>query len=156
MSENISKHEEFVKRYLDLPSCICYVDNKGYRDTVRKVFNFDSSKITTYDDQVKMDKIYKSDELDDETMDELSFDGSQMEKGMEILYELTKDEVLFQDLYMKAAGRMFSTDPRIGQAVLCSYDMFFRYHTTIWFFLLDGFTGVSSCQSYQQLCNQLK
>lgn len=151
MDDN-QNHSDFIKRYLDLPSCMFYTDNKGYRDTVRKVFHFDGTKITSYDDKIKMNK---TEELDEETLDELSFDGSQMEKGMEILYDLTKDEVLFQDIYLKAAGRMFSTDPRIGQAVLCSYDMFSNYHTTIWFYLLDGFTGVSSCQSYQQLCTQL-
>jgi len=141
--------EEFITHYKELPSCVYYEDNKTYRDTIRKIFRFDETKMASYVAGTKTE-IYA--EIDEESKDELTFDGNQMEKGMELLYEITKDEPIFVELYTLAAGCMFSTDPKIGQVVICSYDTLIHYHTIIWFFLHDGFSAVKSCPAYEKLC----
>jgi len=135
----MKKQEEFVAYYKSLPSWVYYEDNKTYRETIRKIFKFDESNYVSHE------------EIDEESKDELMFDGNQMEKGMEHLYAITKDQPLFYDLYILAAGCMFSTDPKIGQAVICSYDTLVHYHTIVWFFLHGGFSAVKSCPAYEKL-----
>lgn len=148
------KYKEFVDFYQSLPSWLYYSTNKEYRDTIRKVFRFNKTKKSTYAN-LEINHIYEN-EFDAETIDELSFDTEQMERGMQTLYEITKEQTLFQELYILAAGRMFSTDPKIGQAVLCSFDYFSDYHTIVWYYLLDGYSAAIKCPSYDKLHNSLK
>lgn len=150
----LPKHKEFIDFYKTLPSWLYYSTNKEYRDTIRKVFRFNETKKSHYAD-LKINHVYEN-EYDTETLDELSFDTEQMEKGMQALYEITENQALFQDLYLLAAGRMFSTDPKIGQAVLCSFDYFYEYHTIIWYYLSDGYSSAVKCPSYEKLCKNLK
>jgi hypothetical protein len=152
--DNLPKHKEFIDFYHSLPSWLYYSTNKEYRDTIRKVFRFHDEKKSTYAD-MKLSDVYETD-LDAETLDEVSFDTEQMEIGMQTLYEITEKQTLFQELYALAAGRMFSTDPKIGQAVLCSFDYFSEYHTVVWYYLLDGYSAAIKCPSYENLCNNLK
>jgi len=150
----LPKHKEFIDFYHSLPSWLYYSTNKEYRDTIRKVFRFNDTKKSTYAD-MKLNHVYETD-VDEETKDELSFDTAQMERGMQLLYEITCSQALFQELYLLAAGRMFSTDPTIGQAVLCSFDYFSDYHTVVWYYLLDGYSAAVKCPSYEKLQNNLK
>jgi|688.fasta_scaffold1173736_2 hypothetical protein len=140
--------EEFIAHYKELPSWVYYQDSKTYRETIRKIFRFDESKTASYIAGIKTE-VYA--EMDEESKDELTFDENQMEKGMDFLYEITKDQPLFFDLYTLAAGCMFSTDPKIGQVVICSYDTLLHYHTIVWFFLHGGFSAVKSCPAYEKL-----
>lgn len=137
----MKKREEFIAHYKSLPSWVYYDNNRTYRETIRKIFRFDESKMA---DLLQV-------EMDEESRDELMFDGDQMEQGMKLLYEITKDQPLFLDLYTSAAGCMFSTDPKIGQAVICSYDTLIHYHSIVWFFLHGGFSAVKSCPAYEKL-----
>jgi hypothetical protein len=71
-----------------------------------------------------------------------------MEKGMEEWFLKTK--FVFKDLYLSAAGRMFSTDLRIGQAVVCSYDTFHLYYSCIWA-LYHNKCNIESLSEYKTL-----
>lgn len=120
------------KRMKNLPQTIQYSDNKEYRQRFREIFDISESARTCYADiEVSVDL-----EEEDETKDELNYDTSMMEKGMEEWFLKTNPEsnLIFKDLYLSAAGRMFSTDLRIGQAVICSYDTFHLYYACIWAF----------------------
>ena len=69
---------------------------------------------------------------------------------MEEWFKKTMKNKEFQNLYLSAAGRMFSTDLRIGQAVICSYDTFHLYYTCIWHLYNDGIE-IAYLDEYKQL-----
>ena len=123
------------KRMQILPPTIQYSNNKEYRQRFREIFDISESARTCYAD-ISFNSLDEEDLEDEneETKDELNYDTSMMEKGMEewFLKTNTESESIFKDLYLLAAGRMFSTDLRIGQAVICSYDTFHLYYACIW------------------------
>jgi hypothetical protein len=132
------------KRMKNLPQHINYSSNKEYRQRFREIFDISESARTCYADI----DIEVSVDLDEETKDELNYDTSMMEKGMEEWFLKTESNPLFKDLYLLAAGRMFSTDLRIGQAVICSYDTFYLYYTCIWSFLQQENTDITKLNEY--------
>ena len=95
--------------------------------------------------------IYSKDEIDEESHDEMLLDSKALDTYMEYLYVLTRNKYEFQELYKKAAGRMFSLDMKIVQAVLCSYDTFVWYHSIVWFYIVDQNTVLTSLPEYQKL-----
>lgn len=137
---------DFKSYFVTLPSCIHYRTDEEYRGRIRQIFRFDPAKIFTYDE-----KMTDFSELDPNTQDELLFDTNAISGSMDKMYEDTSKEPFFQDLYLQAAGQMFSTDPKIGQAVLCSYDTFHLYYACVWFFYVDGISGLLSCAEYKKL-----
>jgi hypothetical protein len=94
-------------------------------------------------------------DLDEESRDEMQFDMEKVNSNLNALYECTKQEYVFEELYKSAAGKMFSTDPLIGQAVLCSYDYFMLYHSCLWFYFHPGPSGIRECAEYKQLIQKL-
>jgi len=88
---------------------ISYANNKEYRAALRIFFN--------------MNCIHPTEEMDDETYDELLYDSAASREGMDSIYNKTKDHPLFQQLYDLAASRMFSEDREVGLCILCCYDI---------------------------------
>jgi hypothetical protein len=143
------------KRMQILPKTIHYSSNKEYRQCIRNIFDISESARTCYVD-ISLNSLEDKDDLeeeDEETTDELNYDTSVMEKGMEEWFLKTESNPLFKDLYLLAAGRMFSIDLRIGQAVICSYDTFHLYYTCIWYFLQEQQenTDITKINEYQTL-----
>jgi len=137
---------EYLDYYNTLPSFIVYETNEEYRDCIRLVFRFDPTEKFTYDG-----KLQSFESLDELTQDELLFDSKRVNESMDILYEITHTCAFFRELYLTAAGRMFSTDPKIGQAVVCSYDTFDLYHACVWYYLFGGYTSLHACGEYSKL-----
>jgi len=138
------------KRMQLLPPTIQYSGNKEYRQRFREIFDISESARTCYADI----SLEEGEDEDEETKDELNYDTSMMEKGMEEWFLKTNTEesnhlFVFKDLYLSAAGRMFSTDLRIGQAVICSYDTFHLYYACIW--ALYHKYNIESLSEYQTL-----
>lgn len=108
-----------------------YTDNKSYRSTLRRLFFMDVSMCAAMDHE----------SMDDESRDELMYDNDAVITVMGNLFELTRDNVLFQNLYDLAAEKMISTNREIGQAVLFSYDYLPLFHKCLAGFLRnpDGF-----------------
>ena len=106
---------------------IDYENNKQYRQCLRNVFSMDISNLDIPFDQME--------DLDDETEDELLFDENSMIKSMDFIYEKTKNNSYFKELYKLAASKMFSEDENIGLAVLFSYDYFALFHLCLVDFL---------------------
>lgn len=102
-----------------------YSDNKSYRSTLRQLFFMDVSICDSKGDE----------SMDEESRDELMYDDSAVVKVMGNIYELTRDNELFQKLYDLAAEKMISTDREIGQAVLFSYDYLPLFHKCLAGFL---------------------
>ena len=126
--------------------CIGATTNEEYRNCIRLVFRFDPTEKFTYDG-----KLQSFDSLDEQTQDELLFDSKRVHASMDTLYEITTTSSFFRELYLNAAGRMFSTDPKIGQAVVCAYDTFDLYHACVWYYLFGGYTSLTSCAEYSKL-----
>jgi hypothetical protein len=140
------KSNEYLDYFNTLPSFIVYETNEEYRDCIRLVFRFDPNEKFTYDG-----KLQSFDSLDEQTQDELLFDSKRVNESMDTLYEMTTTSSFFRELYLNAAGRMFSTDPKIGQAVVCAYDTFDLYHACVWYYLFGGYTSLTSCAEYSKL-----
>jgi hypothetical protein len=92
----------------------------------------------------------------------MDLDMDALETGMDKLFLATCEDPIFRTLYEYAAGRMFSTDLKIGQAVLCSYDTFPWYFSCVWHHLMSlrekyvvesKGKCVVELQEYQQLCS---
>jgi len=109
-------------------STVCYDNNKTYRAILRHLFYIDSAEVLAELSETYADIT----DLDEETIDELTIDMAKIESAMEVLYEETKDDPLFRNLYDLAAARMFSVDRKIGQSVLFSYDYLYLFHSLLY------------------------
>ena len=134
-------------RIKSLPSNIHYYGNKEYRQQLRNIFDISVTARSFYVDPNVNSR--EEQEEDEETTDELNYDTSLVDKGMEEWFTKTMHKNEFKDLYLSAAGRMFSTDLRIGQAVICAYDTFHLYYTCIWNLYNNG--EIAHLDEYKQL-----
>jgi len=135
-------------RIKSLPSNIHYSGNKEYRQQIRNIFDISTSARVSYaDEKVNLGE----EDEDEETTDELNYDTSLVDKGMEEWFKKTMKKSEFKELYLSAAGRMFSTDLRIGQAVICSYDTFHLYYTCIWHLYNTSGIEITHLDEYKQL-----
>lgn len=135
------------------PSSISYKSNKEYRQWIRRIFHFTKDAKTYY---ANLNETDFETEIDEESKDEMDYDYDSMKTGLDILFETTKDEPVFEEIYLLAAATMFSTDVKIGQVVLCSYDYFHLYFTCLWHFFLEKETKMESLSSYQQIMSRLR
>ena len=94
-----------------------YNDNFSYRNTIRNLFS-----LKTIDQHT---------EIDIETADENDYDEDAMNKGLDYIYMITKDEPLFIELYKKSAGQMLSEDIHIGMSILLSYSNLKEFHACL-------------------------
>lgn len=109
---------------------VLYKNNEMYRECLRNVVNMDIVKLHIPWDQM-------DDDLDEETKDELLFDNNAMSLTMDYIYDKTKNNDFFKEIYLLGAGKMFSTDPNIGLAILFSYDFFDMFHLCLQDFFND-------------------
>lgn len=98
-----------------------YENNFQYRQCLRDVFGMDVSKNPPKWDEMDPD-------LDEETRDELIFEGEAISQGMDYIYNTTKDNTAFNQLYLDAAALMLSQSPDIGLSILFAYDYFALFH----------------------------
>lgn len=135
------------------PSTITYKSNKEYRHWIRRIFHFTKDAKTYYANLNETD--FETD-IDEESKDEMDYDYDSMKIGLDLLFETTIIEPIFEDMYLLAATTMFSTDVKIGQVVLCSYDYFYLYFTCLWHFYLEKDTKIDTLPSYQNIMSRLK
>ena len=106
---------------------VTYDDDFEYRQSIRDVFGMNCSNVGSLDP-----------DYDPVTRDELLYESDAMTKGLDNIYERTKDVPEFKKIYEIAAGFMFSVDPNIGLAVIFSYDYFRLFHPCLVDFLRSG------------------
>lgn len=93
-----------------------YSNNQQYRAALRSYFKMDVSNLeTTYADLK---------ETDPESYDELLYDDNAINNGLSQIYERTKNDKRFIDLYVLAAGRFITENHDTGLCVLLTYDYF--------------------------------
>ena len=108
-----------------------YDDDFGYRQSIRDVFGMNCLPESIFGSALDAD-------YDPVTRDELLYEADAMSKGLDDVYERTKDVPEFRKIYEIAAGFMFSVDPNIGLAVIFSYDYFYLFHPCLVDFLVSG------------------
>lgn len=116
----------YIDRY-NLDKDVYYTNNTEYRQCLRELFNMECSHNPELEG------------IDEETKDELLYDENTMSSIMDEIYNATKKNDLFNELYDLAAARMFSTDRTIGQAVLLSYDYLCFFHNCLANFIKGDF-----------------
>jgi len=101
-----------------------YENNFQYRQCLRDVFDMNVTKNPPKWDQMDTD-------LDEETKDELIYEGGAISLGMDYIYNATKDNKALNQLYLDAAGLMLSQSPDIGLSILFAYDYFVDFHNCL-------------------------
>lgn len=143
----------FITHIKELSSFVFYSNNKEYRQIMRDIFQMDQTKMAPFSD---LSRNEITDEIDDESKDEMQYDIKQMDTHLTEIYDITKYEPKFLTLYKKAAAQMLSEDPLIGQVVLCSYDYFHLYFSCVWFYLHGGHASLIESVEYKRLSEILK
>ena len=98
---------------------ISYDNDIEYRQHFRNLFQMTCNILAVTDD------------IDDVTQDEWNYEPGVIDPFMDFIYESTKNHPIFQELYLKSAGYMMSTEPSIGIAVLFSYDYLEHFHKVL-------------------------
>jgi len=99
-----------------------YSTTEEYRKLLRAIVKMDATKYYS-DEMLNVAELDQETDPDSaETLDELNYDDQAMSKYLDTVYTQTQSNVLFQRLYLSAAGLMLSTNPEIGLAILMSYD----------------------------------
>lgn len=91
-----------------------YDNDHEFRMTMRNLFNMNLKK---YDNDIDLI-----------SNDENNYDDDTVTKVLNYIQLLTKDNIYFNELYLKAAALMLSTDPTIGISILFSYDYLKLFH----------------------------
>lgn len=118
-----------------------YHNDVSYRECLRNMF--------------EMNEKSPHKEIDDITNDENNYDEESMSHAMDVVYEKTRDNILFQNLYQHGAAKMFSMDQEIGLAVLCSYDYFHLFHMCLKDFCHDSSCFNEESESYKSVINKI-
>ena len=134
--------------FSNFPSSISYKNNKEYRDWIRRIFRFNKDVKSYYADLTEKEM---ANEIDAESRDEMEFDMNRIEIVLDFILNNTIQSLIFEELYILASATMFSTDVKIGQTVLCSYDFFYLYYTCLWHFFTDSSRKTETIPEYQQL-----
>jgi hypothetical protein len=134
--------------FSNFPSSISYNNNTEYRDWIRRIFRFNKNAKTYYAELTEKEMEI---EIDEESRDEMEFDLDNMQIGLDFLFDTTISSPIFEELYILSAATMFSTDFKIGQSVLCSYDFFYLYYTCLWYFFMDTSRKIETIAEYQKL-----
>ena len=122
-----------------------YTDNSQYRQCIRNYFNMTQQACSQNIQQ----------DWDEETIDEMSYDDSAISKGLDVIYDKTKNHPLFKTIYQNAAAKMISMDNEIGLAVCISYDYFKYFHACIMLYDRDPSGFIESSQEYQTMIQKL-
>jgi hypothetical protein len=127
-----------------------YKTTKEYRECIRQFVKMNQ---TNYPPVLSSPD---SAEWDEETVDEMSYDEEAMSKLLDSIYEKTKDNALFQNIYTIAAAKMISQDHEIGLVVAFSYDYFSSFHDclTTFYRAPDKFT--EDCSVYVGLIKKME
>ena len=125
-----------------------YDNNFQYRQCLRDVFSMDVTKNPPKWDQMDPD-------LDDETKDELVYEGGAVLQGMNYICNETKNSGALQQLYLDAAALMFSTDPEIGLSILFAYDYFIDFHNCLRVFFQNPSGFSETTLEFQKIRNRI-
>lgn len=128
-----------------------YYNDTEYRNCIRTLFKMNEEKMKS-----QLNELYDISEIDPITIDEYMIDVPLMENTMKQLFDLTKHNTLFKNLYDLAAAKMFSTNREIGQSILFSYDYVYLFHPCLCVFLESPSEFNEKMQYYKELVLSLQ
>uniref|UniRef100_A0A6C0HZW1 Uncharacterized protein n=1 Tax=viral metagenome TaxID=1070528 RepID=A0A6C0HZW1_9ZZZZ len=120
-----------------------YSNNKEYRQSLRDFF------------QMKCQPVVSNEDIDEETIDEFTYDADAVEKKMNEIFEKTKIINGFCKLYEIAASHMISTDLETGLAVLLSYDYFYYFKDLFSYFEKNNNKNLELSNEYKELLKKI-
>lgn len=129
-----------------------YTNNYEYRNCLRELFTMNENE---YANKVNELTEHLGEDFDAETRDEVEFDEKAASNAMDYIYDKTKSNIFFENIYTIAAAKMISTDANIGLAVCFSYDYLEKFHSCVSQYLVnpEGFT--EDCECYKSLLRQI-
>jgi hypothetical protein len=125
-----------------------YENNFQYRQCLRDIFSMDVLKNPPKWDQMDTD-------LDEETKDELVFEGGAISLGMDYIYNATKENTALKQLYLDAAALMLSQNPDIGLSILFAYDYFADFHNCLCVFFENPSGFSVTTPEFQKMKNMV-
>ena len=125
-----------------------YTTNLEYRQCIRQFF-----KMKTPDPD-KLCEEYAN--IDEESLDELTYDAEAVENTMNEIYAKTKEHSAFKILYQEAAAKMISQDLETGLAILLSYDYFASFAELLKVFGENPASDLESTLEYKILYEKIK
>ena len=117
-----------------------YTTNSEYRQAIREFCKMNCEPIEL--------------DIDDESKEELLYDVISSKKTLDFIYEKTKENPLWQQLYEKAAGKFLSTDREIGLSVLFCYD-YFWYFKKCWDSFLENVENFDENNEFYKSLNSI-
>jgi hypothetical protein len=94
-------------------------------------------------------------EIDEETLDEQHYDEEIVTAFLDTIYNNTKQNSLFQQLYDLAAAQMISLNREIGLSVLFSYDYLAAFYACYCEYMQSPEIFTESTPSYVRVKNLL-
>jgi len=136
-----------------------YSTTPEYRNLLRQIVQMDPTKCYSDPDMPlsspDLETLAQLD-LDEETIDELTYDDQAMSAYLDGVYQTTHTHPLFQRLYASAAALMLSTNPEIGLAILFSYDYFGPFYLCYQSYLVDPASFSENNVFYDSLIQRLE
>ena len=134
--------------YYNTSVTVEYYNNQQYRQCLRMVFSMDITKSNEY---IHYLETANNETLDEETEDEMLFDNDSVLKSLNFIFDKTKDNIAFIELYELAAAKMISQDLNIGMTICFSYDYFFLFHKYLVIFILEERIDMTKYTELKQL-----
>jgi len=122
---------------------MCYSNNKEYRQVLRQFFLMDP----------KLPE--ESENMDEESLDELLFDNKYVENIFDEIYKKTCKHIIFNEIYELGAACFIYSNKELGVAVLFSYDYFIFFYPLLCDFFDSSENLEKTNQNYIELKKQL-
>ena len=107
-----------------------YSNDAEYRQYFRKITGMRDRVFHRDPDHVDLNEGIPED-MDETTLDEYMYDEDAVTKTFDRIYQATKDNAQFQELYDLAAAQMISMDREIGLAILMTYDYLWLFNECV-------------------------
>lgn len=121
------------------------------------MYNFNYT--VTYDNndeyRICIQNVFMMENCESIDPDEIFFDNLAVKNGIDYLYELTKEEKYFVEIYKKAAMFFLSDDVEVGLMVLFSFDFFNLFHKCLHEYVNNRELFSENNKSYIELINNL-
>lgn len=107
-----------------------YSNDAEYRQYFRKITGMREQVFHHEPGHVDLNEGIPED-MDETTLDEYMYDEDAVTKTFDRIYQATKDNAQFQELYDLAAAQMISMDREIGLAILMTYDYLWLFNECV-------------------------
>ena len=123
--------------YYNIYHIIEYENNDEYRTQIQNLFNMDI-------------------EEQNPDINDVLYDDSAIENGIEFIFKHTKDNTLMQKLYGKSAEILMSENLEIGMTILFSYDYLMLFHKLLFIYFIVPTDFTETNPIYIELLNKIK